>query len=463
MLPGTGAASVGVGGAVRYDVAALVRALDDYPMLCLEQASSKGLPLAVLPDTEGRAARLQQAVATVLDKQRYDGGFGLWSASGEAETWLSAYATEFLLRARTAGAAVPDEAVKDALKFLADNAENLPSSPEGLAGRAYYLYALALGGQPRAGANRLLAEDIEKLPTPLAKAQLGAALALSNDRPRAEAAFAAALASPERRDWDADRGSALRDQVATALLLKESGLLADRLAPLLARLPGADLKPEALSTQEAAWAAAAGAVLGRDGRPARVAVNGSPVPPAPLVQVALTGPAALRNLGDRPVWQTVSTTGVPTDPPTAARQGMRINRYFYSTSGEPLDLDQLKQNTVFVLLVEGRADDGQDHRALLLQGLPAGWEIAGRLAAGKTAGLPWLGELSEVEAEPAADDRFAATIALSKEKPSFRVAVRLRAVTPGTFELPGAALSDMYRPAIYARQNTGRIKVLAAE
>ncbi len=463
MLPGTAKASVGLGGAVRYDVAALVRALDDYPLLCLEQASSKGLPLAVLPDAEGRAARLQQAVGTVLDKQRFDGGFGLWSANGEAETWLSAYATEFLLRARTAGAPVPDGAVKDALKFLGDGLENLPGTPEGRASEAYYLYVLALAGQPRAGANRVLSEALDGLPTPLARAQLGAALALSNDRPRAEAAFAAALGAPERRDWDADRGSALRDQFATALLLKESGLLADRLAPLLARLPGADLKPEALSTQEQAWAAASGAVLGRDGRPARVAVDGNPLPAAPLVQVALTGPATLRNLGDRPVWQSLSTTGVPIDPPAAARAGMRVSRQFFTTGGDTLDLDQLKQNTVFVLLVEGRADDGGDHRALFVQGLPAGWEIAGRLVAGKTAGMPWLGELSEVEAEPAADDRFAATLALSKDQPSFRIAVRLRAVTPGVFELPGAVLSDMYRPAIFARQNTGKIKVLAPE
>ena len=68
---------------MRYDVAALVKALDDYPLFCLEQAASKGFPLAVLPDGRAagpdRAARLQAAVAAVLDKQRYDGGFGLWS------------------------------------------------------------------------------------------------------------------------------------------------------------------------------------------------------------------------------------------------------------------------------------------------------------------------------------------------------------------------------------------------
>jgi uncharacterized protein YfaS (alpha-2-macroglobulin family) len=116
-----------------------------------------------------------------------------------------------------------------------------------------------------------------------------------------------------------------------------------------------------------------------------------------------------------------------------------------------------------VLLLEGKAEDGLDHTALAVQGLPAGWEIAGRVAAGKATGMPWLGELTETNAEPAADDRFAAVVALTADKPAFRVAVRLRAVTQGEFELPGAELSDMYVPAIFARQNTGRIKVGGAE
>ena len=41
---------------------------------------------------------------------------------------------------------------------------------------------------------------------------------------------------------------------------------------------------------------------------------------------------------------------------------------------------------MFVLLLEGRAEDGQDHRAMLMQGLPAGWEVAGRFAEGAAAG-----------------------------------------------------------------------------
>ena len=353
--------------------------------------------------------------------------------------------------------------MRDALKSIADQVDDGADKPEAYATRAYRLYVLALAGQPRAGANRILAENSDKLPTPLSRAQLAAALALSNDRPRAEDLFRAALASPARRDWDADRGSAVRDQAAVVVLLRESGLLPDRLPALVAALPGGDLKPDLLSTQEQAWTAAAGAVLGRDGRPVRVALNGTELPSAPLQTVPLSGPATLRNLGDQPVWQTVSTNGVPGDAPPASRNQMRVSRKFFALDGSTLDLDNLRQNTVFVLLIEGRADDGQDHRAMLLQGLPAGWEIAGRLTAGKTAGMPWLGDLTETESQPAADDRFAATMKLTKDQPGFRVAVRLRAVTPGSFEIPGAQLSDMYRPAIFAVQAANHIKVLATE
>jgi uncharacterized protein YfaS (alpha-2-macroglobulin family) len=142
---------------------------------------------------------------------------------------------------------------------------------------------------------------------------------------------------------------------------------------------------------------------------------------------------------------------------------MRITRKFFNLDGTPLDLDQLKQNTVFVLLLEGSADDKQEHHATVLQGLPAGWEIGGRLAAGDVPGMPFLGKLTDTEAEPAADDRYAAVVDLTADAPAFRLAVKLRAVTPGSYEFPGADLSDMYRPAIYARQGVNRIKVLAPE
>ena len=77
-------------------------ALAAYPLNCLEQLTSRGFPLAML--TQGsaggpdRAGQLQTATEAVLDRQRFDGAFGLWSSTDDAQPWLTAYATDFLLR-----------------------------------------------------------------------------------------------------------------------------------------------------------------------------------------------------------------------------------------------------------------------------------------------------------------------------------------------------------------------------
>jgi uncharacterized protein YfaS (alpha-2-macroglobulin family) len=467
-LPGTVTARASFGAPVRYDVAAMQQALDDYPLSCLEQATSRGLPLAMLPPDPSRAARLQQAVSLVLDRQRFDGGFGLWSGNDAAEPWLSSYAMDFLIRARAAGAAVPEVALREGLKFLAEAADSDATEPADMVTQAYRLYVLAVAGQGRPGAARVLMQSLERIPTPLARAQLGAALALAHDRPRAEAAFGAALLAPERRWWSVDDGSALRDQLAIVVLLRESGLLPQRLQELVARLPGADLSPDALNTQELAWAAAAPAALSNRAAAVSITLDGRSLTgrAATGLQVALTGPATVRNMATAPLWHALSVTGVPVQPPPAGRQGMRVTRQFLNLDGSPLDLDHLTQNTVFILQLDGRVDDGQAHSALLQQGLPAGWEIAGRISTpddGKSVpGMPWLEGLSATDAQPAADDRFAAIVTTDTDHTAWRVAVRVRAVTPGSYTLPGASFTDLYRPAIFARQAEGRITVLPA-
>ncbi len=311
----------------------------------------------------------------------------------------------------------------------------------------------------RLGAARRLWESLEQLPTPLARAQLGAVFARAGDAARAERAFAAALAAPARRDWIEDYGSAARDALALLVLLRESGAPAAQVQQAQARLPGPELRPELASTQEQAWAVLAAAALGRDSRPVRVALDGAAIAPAPVVARALTGPAVARNLGDAPLSVTVSIAGLPADALPAARNGMRITRRFLGLDGQQVNLDALRIGHEFVLLLEGGAETRQDHLAMATQGLPAGFEITARLGPGPVPGMPWLGELTAANAQPALDDRLAAAITLSPQQPSFRLAARLRATTAGRFELPGAEVLDMYRPAFFARQNTGRVGV----
>ena len=464
-IPGTWRASVSVGGPNRYDVAGMLRALEAYPFACLEQASSKLLAMAAYPDTPDRAGLLQRGVEGVLLRQRFDGFFGLWSSGGTAEPWLGSYAVEALLRAKAAGATVPDAALEEALKaILGDVDSGEPTTPEERAAQAYRLHVLGMAGRHRLGAARRLMEQLDQLPTPLAKAQLASAFARAGDKARAEAAFTAALAAPARRYWAFDYGTTPRDNLAVLLLLQETGLLPERIPALIARLPGAEFTPAATSTQEQAWAIATAQVLGRGSQPPQVSLNGQPVQPAGFrVSLPLTGPAKLKNTGRATVWESVAVTGIPKEALPAASAGLRVSRRFFGLDGKPLEPDTLRQSQVFVMLLEGRADDREAHRALVQQGLPAGWEIVTRLGPGEVAGMPWLGELSTPVAQPALDDRFAAALDLTAEAPAFRLAVRLRAVTAGRFELPGADLSDMYRPAILARAAARRVQVTPTE
>ncbi len=466
-IPGTWAARVTWGAPVRYDPAAMLAALKRFPLDCLEQASSRLLALTYAPQNADLAAEdaaaLGQALNSVLDRQRFDGRFGFWSAEGSVQDWASLYATEALLRARAAGATVPQAVLEEALRQVDEALERDANRPEDRAVMAYRVHVLALAGRNRLGAARRLAEQVEQLPTPLARAQLASAFARAGDRARAEQIFAAALATTQRNFWWFDFGSPERDLLAIAVLLKESGVAQDQLPALLGRLPGANFTPAMANTQEQAWAVAAASVLGRDGRPARIAFNGADLPVAAVVGAALAAPGEARNRGEAPVAQAVSILGIPTSPLPAAAQGLRVARRFLALDGSALNLDTLRAGTEFVLLLELRATTNERHQAMLFQGLPAGWEITSRLPAGDVQGMAWLGTLTEADAQPARDDRFAAAVTLTEQAQLARLAVRVRAVTPGRFELPGMEAQDMYRPGIFARQNAGRIAVLGPD
>jgi uncharacterized protein YfaS (alpha-2-macroglobulin family) len=466
-VPGTASARGIWGGPVAYDAAALVQSLAFFPFACTEQVAAEALALAMAPDAMAgpdRVARLQAAVSRMLDRQRFDGGFGLWSAERAADPWVTPFATEVLIRARAGGAEVPQAALDAALRSLAEEANYAAlDRPEDIAAQAYRLHALALGGRGLPGAARRLFELRARLPTPLARAQLASALAQAGDIERAEPLFAEALSAPERRAWHVDFGSTARDRLAVAVLLTESGLLRGEIGPMLARLPGADATPARLSTQEAAWAVAAAAALGRDAAPVTIAMDGQALPPGRMVSAVLAAPVRIRNQGSQPIVQRVTAFGLPAQPEPADRAGMRVARRFLTTDGQPLSLDGLRQGQVFLLVVEGRAETGETHRAMLQQGLPAGWEIQSRLPPGEQRGQAFLGTLSDAEAFPARDDRFAAAADLTAGQPMLRYALRVRAVTAGSFELPGAEIQDMYRPGIFARQASARITVLPAE
>lgn len=482
-VPGTTAWSASFTTAPPFDVAGILRALDRYPFGCLEQTVSRALPLLVVRDVElalgtdrkpddGLESRVQQAVSRTLDKQRFDGSFGLWSAQDAADPWLTAYATEFLVRAKQKGQAIPDKSMADALAWLRQRAIASADEPNDLAVRAYALHTLALAGVSLPGPARYLHDTaLDKLPTPLAKGQLGAALARMGDTERATSAFDSAVARLAREEWHADYGSTVRDAAALLALASEVGMTGNRLSALLDRLPASATAANRTNTQEKAWSVLAADALLR-GAPARVELtlpggvkrDGARVDLTPtLAQLSAGLPVA--NAGKAAVWQAVSLSGVPVAPSPAAREGLRIKRNFFTRKGEPLNLDSIRQNDVFVVVLEGEANTNLYHQTILTHPLPAGWEIENAKLGGSSEGeLSWLGDLTATTMKEARDDRFVAAFDLSEDSgKSFKLAFIVRAITPGVYELPGASVEDMYKPRFFARQTIGRITVHPAE
>ncbi len=480
-VPGTATLAANFGTAPPFDVAGTLRALDRYPFGCLEQTISRALPLLVVRDVElaiGAAAkpddtleaRVTMAIANTLDKQRYDGAFSLWGARGKEEPWLTAYAVEFLARAKSKGYPVPEKPFADALAWLRQHAIDGGQDKEQLASRAYALHALALAGALTPGPARYLHDAfLDQLPTPLAKGQLAAALARLGDRERAESAFAAATEQLTRNSWNGDYGSTIRDAAALITLLGEAGMMEKRLPALIDQLPGPTTAAKLTNTQEKAWIVMAAETLNRNNGPLELTVTGATRPKGNpftlLPSVAqLNQGVTVSNSGKAAVWQAVSLSGVPTKPSPAAREGMRIKRNFFTRDGQPLNLEQVRQNDVFVILLEGEANTKLSHQAIITHGLPAGWEIENpQLGAADANGLSWLTDLTEALTIEARDDRYVAAVDLTEGAPTFKLAYLVRAVTPGSYEIPGAVVEDMYKPHFFARQAVARITVLPVD
>ncbi len=491
-VPGSAGLSLSFSSAPPFDVGGLLAALDRYPYGCLEQLVSRALPLLVVADVAGAlgarletgtgpnraepaltlAARVDQAIARVLDKQRFDGAFGVWSANGEAAPWLTAYAMEFLTRARALKYAVPETPYLAGLTWLRAHAIDGGSDKAGLVSRAYALNTLALAGVLTPGPVRYFADAFgDQLPTPLARGQLGAALARLGDRDRAEVAFAGALSGLARESWPEDYGSTVRDAAALVTIASEAGMAdRNRLPALIDRLPASAAAVRETNTQEQAWLVLAADSLMKGAAPLALTMADRPLAKADPVRLEPTlaqlsgvaGGIKVRNAGRQPVWQAVSSHGVPLVPRPALREGMKIRRNFFWRDGTAVNLDLVKQNDVFVIVLEGEAGTKLFHQALVTQSLAAGWEIENKaLGAGGLEGMGWLGKLSEPLAAELRDDRYVAAINLTETSPQFKLAFMVRAVTPGGYELPGARLEDMYKSRFFARQAVGRVTILS--
>jgi len=478
LVAGSGKATMAVGPIARLNAPGLLAALDRYPYGCTEQMTSRALPLlyfdevARVMDLQGAAdiqTRINQAVAEILTNQSSTGGFGLWGPD-YGDFWLDAYVTDFLSRARAQGHAVPDLAFRNALANLRNQVNYAPDFSAGANGGgealAYALMVLAREGAAAVGDLRYYADvKGDDFQTPIAQAQLGAALASYGDQARADAMFRKAAARMNALDgpdterlWRADYGTRYRDAAALLTLAVEAGSTAvdrEALTDRIARHGGN------LSTQEATWALlAANALIDRRGADG-ITIDGQPAD-GPLVRVLDAGavaPVVVRNEGAATTL-TVTTYGVPSDPEPAGGNGYAITRSYFTMDGQPVPLDSVSAGTRLVTVLEITPFGYGEARLMVSDPLPAGFEIdnPNLMSAGSTSELGWLDTLDFVQHSEFRQDRFLTAVDWQSDQ-AFRLAYVVRAVSPGSFHHPAASVEDMYRPDFRARGDTGTVTV----
>lgn len=480
-LSGTGSMTLAIGPIARLDVPGLLISLDRYPYGCAEQTSSRALPLLYLNDVArmiGLAGDdklnsvVADAIRSVLAKQTSAGGFGLWGPFDGGDMWLDAFVTDFLLRAKGEGYSVPEEAMSRALDNLANQLSYATDFDNGGEGIAYVLYDLAKAGRVAMGDLRYYFEArLAAFGSPLAQAQLAAALALYGDTTRADAAFASAVEKldedrPANRYRD-DYGSRIRDLAGVLALAAEFKPTGIELGPLANQLAKLRDRSRYTSTQEDSWTLLAAAALGANSRDGAITLDGETLDGAVYRRYEQAGfePVEIGNAGNSDSEAKVRVTGYPSDAPEPSENGFSILREYYAPDGTVLDPvgEGLAQNDRMLVVLTVTADNLGSGQYLLADPLPAGFEIENpNLSEGGGASdFSWLNLDSPVHVE-SRTDQFVAAFRYYSDPGTITTAYMVRAVTPGNFVLPGATVEDMYRPEYRANTGPGTVDIRPA-
>jgi uncharacterized protein YfaS (alpha-2-macroglobulin family) len=479
LVPGSASVAVSVGLSPALDAAALLAALDRYPFGCSEQIASRALPMLYVNDLAGAARlaadaaadqRVREAVDRLLVRQGANGSFGLWTAGGE-DAWLDSYIADFLTRARERGFAVPATGFRLALDRLRNFVATAQDpSKDGGRNLAYALYVLARNGAAPVGDLRYYADTkLDTIATPIAKAQIAAALGMLGDRPRAERVYAAALASlapqPVLDYGRSDYGSALRDAAALVTLASEGGAARMTVSGAMERVEAARNLTPYTSTQENAWMVLAARALAKDAQTVTVEADGEKLQGAlnrSFRPADLMTPLKVTNTGEATLQAVVTVSGAPLVPEPPAEKGFKIERKYYTLAGKPADPSKAKQNDRFAVVLRITEPQPQFARIIVADYLPAGFEIDNpRLVSSGDAGaLPWIEDAQEPVSSEFRDDRFSAAFERKSGDASvFTVAYVVRAVSPGRYIHPQAYVEDMYRPDRFGRTGTGAVEI----
>ena len=469
-LPGTNRVAIEVSGVPPMDLERRLSFLIRYPHGCIEQTTSAVFPQLFLPNLvslepaqrEELEGNVRAGIRRLGGFQLPSGGFSYWpgGGGGGAHVWATSYAGHFLIEAAERGHHVSASLRENWLAYQSNTARSwtaglgLPAQ-----GQAYRLYTLALAGEPAVGAmNRLRERGGLSAP---ARWLLAAAYQRAGQR-RAAAELVGSGGRDVQHYDTTDRtfGSALRDRAIELLTLVELGRAADA-EPLMRELSAALSGKDWHSTQTTAFALLAlsryfgdtplasdfSFVLHRGEGEAAELRPKTPIYRSELPDFPAGGQeVALHNTGERTLYATFSTTGIPPageESPTA--QDLWLELRYTDSSGAALDVGQLAPGTDLVAeVVVVNTTRRKFENIALTHVFPSGWEILNPRLLGDSE------EPDHFDYQDVRDDRVLTYFGL---KPEQRVHLRLllNASYTGRYYAPAVNAEAMYDASVHAR------------
>lgn len=466
------------------------RSLLSYPYGCLEQTTSRARPLSIadeqlrqrwqvqLPLNLDRVKAVQDAINRLQTMQRSEGGFGLWSAHSTEEFWLTVYVTEFLLAARDKGFQVPDRMLNPALNRLQDYVKGRRISQMKndyygdiehyrFAYRSYAAFVLATQAKAPLGTLRQWFDKYgNESKSPLPLAHLAVALKLQGDSARA--AKAVNLAEKTLRNthtYLGDYGSPLRDQALLLTLnIKYALQLQDADAKLF-KLSASIYRKTHLSTQERDAILQLALALDTDKSAdpwvaelsiaaEKKAIKG-PESWLTVIKGKKVKDTRITVTGKQRLFSAQTLVANSITAPKKQFKGFSIKREWFDTSGKPINHLKFTTGDYVIVRLRVRAEQ-RSPNALIVDLLPAGFELENPALAHSTplARFSIEGEAlrennaqyeQNIKYKEYRDDRFVAAVDLRKNS-TLEMIYLIRAVTPGTYQVPSALVEDMYQP-----------------
>ncbi|MCG8569682.1 MAG: MG2 domain-containing protein [Spirochaetes bacterium] len=452
-----------------------------YPYGCTEQTVSAAFPLLYLKELAQYSSLFSEnpylidkyidiAIKKVTSRQRSNGGFSFWDGADYEYPWISDYVSHFLIEAKRLGYPVKDSVYQAITKRL-----GLAYVKQGrLDRRANYQnqkhpYALFVGSIIGQADNDrlqyyydiLLDKDKVDQLTESDRCFLAAAYAVQGKKSRAKEFLPSHFKIKTMiRKFKDTLDSYARN---TALYLYAMSYIdpQDKIVTYLEEELMKQLTQTGHfgNTHDTAWSLMALSRIyetKKDRFKGELLVNEQIIKTMEQLTVLNTKDLAgknytIRNTGNVDIYYHVYSFGYPLKPNlTAENKGIEVNKKITDIKGKEIDVKNLKQGEQYVITLTAK---NQTEKALenmvMMDLLPAGFEIENwRLASrGEYQNIPANNiymTYSDIR-----DDRI--LIFADRFYKELRFSYVVRAVSPGTFNLPQFFMEAMYDPQIYGK------------